>query len=129
MFKASGSQMRIFKNKPFHRWAKEVRISDNQLKEAINDIDSGLYEANLGGNVFKKRVGIDGRGKNSGARTIIAFKAGKNSFFIYGYAKNSRSNISEQEEVALKKLAKLYFRFSDENIEQTLKSGELIEVK
>ena len=52
-----------------------------------------------------------------------------NSFFIYGYAKNSRSNISEQEEVALKKLAKLYFSFSDEKIEQTLKSGELIEVK
>lgn len=52
--------MRIFKNKAFHRWLKEVGLSDNQLKNAAKEISNGLYEAHLGGNVFKKRVALDG---------------------------------------------------------------------
>lgn len=48
--------MRIFKNKAFHRWSKEIGFSNNRLKEAVNEINKGLYEANLGGNIFKKRV-------------------------------------------------------------------------
>jgi hypothetical protein len=50
----------IFKNRVFHRWAKEIGLSDNTLKDAVNEISNGLYEANLGGNVFKKRVALDG---------------------------------------------------------------------
>lgn len=120
--------MRIFKNKTFHRWAKEIGLSNNNLREAVNEISNGLYEANLGGNVFKKRVALDGRGKSAGARTIVAFKTDKHVFFVYGYAKNVRSTISEQEEIALKKLAKLYFSFSDERIAQAIHVGELVEV-
>ena len=120
--------MRIFKNKAFHRWAKEVGLSDNKLKEAVNEISNGLYEANLGESVFKKRVALDGRGKSSGLRTIVAFKIDKHVFFIYGYAKNVRSPISDQEETALKKLAKMYFSFSDEQLAQVVKIGELVEV-
>jgi hypothetical protein len=120
--------MRIFKNKAFHRWAKEVGLSDNELKEAVNEISNGLYEANLGGNVFKKRIALDGRGKSAGARTIVAFRTDKHVFFVYGYAKNVRSTISEQEEIALKKLAKLYFSFSDEQLAQAISVGELVEV-
>ena len=120
--------MRIFKNKAFHRWTEEIGISDNKLKEAVNEISNGLYEANLGGNVFKKRVALDGRGKSAGTRTIVAFRTDKHSFFVYGYAKNVRSTISEQEEIALKKLAKLYFSFSDEQLAKALHLGELVEV-
>jgi hypothetical protein len=121
--------MRIFKNKAFHRWTKEVRLSDDKLKEAVNEIYNSLYEANLGGNVFKKRVALDGRGKSAGARTIVAFRTDKHTFFIYGYAKSVRSTITEQEEIALKKLAKLYFSFSDGQLAKALLLGELIEVK
>ncbi len=39
--------MRIFKTKAFHRWAKDVGLSDKELKEAVNEINNGLYEANL----------------------------------------------------------------------------------
>lgn len=120
--------MRIFKNKVFHRWTKDIGLSDRELKEAIDEISHGLYEANLGGNLFKKRVSVNGRGKSSGARTIIAFKSEEHSFFIYGYAKNVRSTISEQEEIALKRLAKLYFSFSDRQLAQAVYEGELFEV-
>lgn len=121
--------MRIFKNKAFHRWSKEMGIGDNELKEATNEISKGMYEANLGGNIFKKRVAVNGRGKSSGVRTIVAFKIDKYVFFIYGYAKNVRSTISEKEEIALKKLAKIYFSFNDEQLTQAINIGELVEVK
>lgn len=121
--------MRVFKNKAFFRWANEVELTNDALKQAINEISKGLYEANLGGNVFKKRIALDGRGKSAGTRTIVAFKTDNYAFFIYGYAKNVRSNISEKEETALKKLAKIYFSFSDEQLAQAIHVGELIEVK
>ena len=121
--------MRIFKNKAFHRWAKEIGLSDNKLHEAVKEISDGLYEANLGGNIFKKRVALDSRGKSAGTRTIVAFRTDKPAFFVYGFAKNVRSNISEQEELALKKLAKLYFSYGKEQLARAIKAGELIEVK
>ena len=43
--------------------------------------------------------------------------------------KSVRSNISDQEEIVLKKLAKLYFSFSDEQLAQAIHVSELIEVK
>lgn len=46
--------MRILKNKAFHCWAKEVKLSDNKLKEAVNEISNGLYEAKE--EVFLKSV-------------------------------------------------------------------------
>ncbi|MBS0655561.1 MAG: type II toxin-antitoxin system RelE/ParE family toxin [Verrucomicrobia bacterium] len=121
--------MRIFKNKAFDRWANGVELSDDDLKLAVSEISNGLYEANLGGNIYKKRIALQGRGKSSGARTIVAFKADKHTFFIYGFAKNERANISEQEEIALKKLAKIYFGFSDVQITQAIQAGQLVEVK
>ncbi len=120
--------MRIFKNKSFSKWAKEEGISDETLKEAVNEIEKGLFEANLGGNIYKKRVRLEGRGKSNGARTIVAFRAENNTFYIYGFAKNVRSNISDEEKRALKKLAQTYFEFSDEQLNKAVRSGELFEV-
>lgn len=121
--------MRIFKNIDFHHWSKELGISDRKLKEAADEISKGLYEANLGGNILKKRIGLGGRGKSGGARTIVAFRADKHLFFVYGYAKNERANISEKEAIALKKLAKLYFSFNDAQLAQAMDAGKLFEVK
>ncbi len=121
--------MRIFKNKAFNRWAKETELSDQELKIAVLEINQGLYEANLGGNIYKKRIALEGRGKRSGARTIVAFKADQNTFFIYGFAKNVRANITNQEEDALKKLAKIYLSYSDAQLNQAVNAGQLFEVK
>lgn len=121
--------MRIFKNKAFDRWAQDAELTNDDLKQAVSEISNGLYEANLGGSIYKKRIALQGRGKRGGARTIIAFKAGKNTFFIYGFAKNKQTTISEQEEIVLKKLAKVYFSFSDIQLSQAMQAGQLIEVK
>lgn len=46
--------MKIFRNKPFSRWQKDEKISDINLLAAIEEIELGLVDAELGGNVLKR---------------------------------------------------------------------------
>jgi hypothetical protein len=103
-------------------------IYDHLIK-AVNEMRQGLYEANLGGNIYKKRLSIGSRGKRGGIRTIVAFKAHDKVFFIYGFAKNKRDNITHKEEEVLKALAKVYFSYNENQINQAIKVDELIEVQ
>ena len=86
--------MRIFKNNFFDKWARSIDLKDKTLKTAVDEIAAGLYDANLGGCLFKKRIGLKGKGKSGGIRTIIAFKKEDKAFFIYGFAKNEKANIN-----------------------------------
>jgi hypothetical protein len=49
-------------------------------------------------------------------------------FFLYGFAKNERSNIDKDEEEALKELAAQLLSFSQEQLVKAENKGELIEV-
>lgn len=66
--------MRIFKHKIFAKWAKDEGIDNSILREAILEVNAGLFEVNLGAGLYKKRVARLGQGKRSGYRTLIAFK-------------------------------------------------------
>lgn len=74
--------MRIFKNKAFDKWASKEGLSDDALREATEQIEHGLIGVALGGNVFKKRVGLTGRGKRGGARTLLVYR-GKRSLRFF----------------------------------------------
>ena len=65
----------------------------------------GLIDADLGGGVVKKRVGLTGRGKRGGARTLVATNRGGRWFFVYGFAKNDRANIADDELEVLQGIA------------------------
>ena len=120
--------MRIFKTKSVNQWAIKENITDSELLQAIREIEQGLIDADLGGNVYKKRVSYQGRGKRSGARTFIAFKVKDKAFFIYGFAKNQQDNVNQRELKALKKLAKELLRYDNEKLSNAMAVGELIEV-
>ena len=120
--------MEIYKIVDFAEWAKEYKVSDEVLIDAINEVNNGLFDANLGGSVYKKRIPLDNKGKRGGARTIIAFKFNDKAFFIYSFAKNKLDNISDKELRALKKLAKVYFSLTDREITEALRVGNLIKV-
>lgn len=64
--------MRVFKNRIFQRWAEKEGLDDVRLRMAVAEIERGLIDAELGGHVIKKRVAINGKGKRSGYRTLIA---------------------------------------------------------
>ncbi len=97
--------MRILKNKMFFKWAKSEGLTDSILMKAAKEMDQGLIDATLGGSLVKKRVVRKGQGKRGGFRTIVVFQKGCRTIFVYGFPKNQRDNISEQEEKGLKKLA------------------------
>jgi hypothetical protein len=88
----------------------------------------GLIDADLGGNVIKKRVALPGRGKSGGARTLLAYKQGNTAFFIYGFTKNERDNINDQELKALKRLAAIQLAFSPAQLALALEAGKLTKV-
>jgi hypothetical protein len=121
--------MRVLKNKPFSQWAKKLKISDTTLLTAIIEMTNGLYEANLGGHIYKKRLPLGHKGKSGGARTIIAFKVGDKAIFVYGFSKGEKSNISKKEEDGLKDLAKVYFGYDEDQIKKAIKNKILIEVQ
>ncbi len=121
--------MRIFKNKVFSKWAAKEPIDDHALRTAVDEMERGLIDAELGGHVVKKRVAVGGRGKSGGVRTLLAYKLGNKAFFVYGFAKNTRSNISADELKALKHLSKELLEYSDKTLLDVLKHGALIEVE
>jgi len=120
--------LRIFKLKLFHKWARKERLTDKSLKVTIEEMEKGLLGNELGGFVYKKRVSIHGRGKSGGARTLIAFKRDDKAFFMYGFAKNQRDNVNDNELKALKHLANEFFKYNDNEIDQAIKAKEIIEV-
>jgi hypothetical protein len=74
--------MKIYKNKLFHQWSKEEALSDAALINAVKEIESGIYDANLGGLIYKKRIAIRGKGKSGSLRTILAYKM-KTKLFLF----------------------------------------------
>lgn len=121
--------MRVFKNKAFSKWAAKEGLVDVVLLAAVDEMERGLIDADMGGHVVKKRVALAGRGKSGGFRTLLAYKAGNKAFFVYGFAKNARANISADELKALKYLAKELLKYSDKALTDAIKHGALIEVE
>jgi len=114
------------KTKYFSKWAKKSDIADSDLLIAIEDLEKGLFSANLGGNVFKVRIAGKSKGKSSGHRTFLAYRKNERVIFLYGFSKNERDNISAKELEAFKKLSKDYLALSPGQVEQAEKAGILI---
>jgi hypothetical protein len=122
-------QLRVFKNKPFTRFARKNEISDFDLCKSSLDADHGLIDADLGGGVIKQRLARKGSGKSGGFRAMIFFRSGDRAIFVHGFAKTDVENIRPDELVALKKLAAEMLFYRIEELENVIASGTLIEVK
>ena len=121
--------MEIYKTRWFSKWAEKNGISDNALRSTITELETGLSTVNLGGSVFKKRVATSGQGKRGSSRVILAYQEGSKTFFIYGFAKNAKSNLEDKELRALKKLATELLQYSRQKLAELVKTKTLFEVK
>jgi hypothetical protein len=110
------------------RFANKEGITDSELEEAVNQLEAGQADANLGGNVYKVRLARPGEGKSGGYRVIVFFRNEERTFFAYGFAKSARSNISQKELKKLKKQARLLVSMSEDKINAALKEGVIIEI-
>lgn len=126
---ASEATIRIWKNKTFARFADDEGISDAALCQAIEEV-AQEKAVSLGGNVYKARVARPGAGKSGGYRTLICFrpKPSERAFFVFGFAKNERDNISDKELRAFRELANKLLRRTEDELNAAVKGGELIEV-
>ena len=124
--------MRIFKNAWFARFADKEGITDDDLKEATNLLETGRQlvgaAVDLGGGVFKVRLARPGEGKSGGYRVIVFFRSEQRTFFVYGFAKSKRRNIGRGELMNYKKRAKIAFKLTDEEIRGHLRKRTWIEV-
>jgi hypothetical protein len=121
--------MRAFKNKHFARFMKDTGITDANLLEAVRQAEVGLIDADLGAGLIKQRIARPNQGKSGGFRTILVFRAADRSVFIYGFAKNDRANIRQDELKALKALASELLGYPVTQLDQAVRQGALVEVK
>ena len=119
---------RVFKTRYFARWMRKTELSDEALCSAVDEMAQGLIDADLGGGVVKKRVGLSGRGKRGGARTLVATNKGNRWFVVYGFEKNDRANISDDELEALKDLAEQLLARTGKQLAEALNDGTLSEI-
>ena len=117
--------MSLYKTRPFSRLAKKAGISDAALKAAVEEMREGIIHANLGGNVYKQRVAIEGRGKRGGSRVIVAANLQDRWIFVHCYSKNDKGNISREEETAFKEFARIYLNLSKKTIQTAVERGIL----
>ena len=80
-YKETMGAKRVFKLKTFSRWARKL-VTDEALSVAASEIEQGVFEADLGGGVCKKRVAVAGKGKSGSTRTLVAKKHGHAIFFL-----------------------------------------------
>jgi hypothetical protein len=112
---------RVFKTARFSKDAKKAKIKDKLLCDAIGQVMAGQAD-DLGGGVFKKRL------NDNLHRSIILAKSGKYWIFEFLYAKKDRANISDDELVAFRLLAKSYAGLADPQLNQLLADRDLLEI-
>ncbi len=119
---------RVFKTRHFGRWMRKTELTDRALCSAVAEMAEGLIDADLGGGVVKKRVGLAGRGKRGGARTLVATNKGNRWFFLYGFEKNDRANITDDEQEALKDTAEQLLARTGRQLDEAVQDGSLQEI-
>ncbi|MQM29272.1 MAG: hypothetical protein CRU78_01440 [Candidatus Accumulibacter phosphatis] len=120
--------MAIYKTRWFDRWARKQGVGNLALCAAVREMTDGLYEADLGGGLLKKRIARAGQGKSGGFRTMVATNKGSRWIFVYGFPKNARSNIDKDEGEALKTLAAHLLSLTATGLGTAQSAGELMEV-
>ena len=123
--------MRVFKGKQYSRWATGEAISDDNLCQAAAEAFAGQYDADLGGYLFKQRIARSDGGKSGGYRTILGFRKSdsKRIFFLYGFPKNVRANITTRERSALSANASALVDATDGQIDDLKAKGTILEME
>ena len=116
------------KTRHFCRWVRKTDLSDVVLCQAVAEMEAGLVDADLGGGVVKKRVPLPGRGKSGSVRTLLATNKADRWFFVFGFEKNERENVTKHELEALQNLASSLLSLSDEDLNGRLEDGSLTEI-
>jgi len=120
--------VRLFKTKWFMRYARQERIDDHSLLEAIERAERGLVDVDLGGGIIKQRIARTGQGRSGGFRLLVGYRSGNLAVFLYGFAKNERDNITPDDLDTLREIGATWIAAKKEHLENAIKEGILTEV-
>ncbi len=92
-------------------------------------IAQGLYEAELGAGLCKKRIAIFGQGKRGATRTLVAKESAHGIFFLVGRQKSDPgSDFSDAQVDAAKIIGAVLQKSSAEKIDVLVADGVLKEI-
>ena len=91
----------ILKRRDFARWQASEKLPDAALCKAVQEMENGLIDADLGGSLYKKRVARPGGGKSGGYRTLLSARIGSRYVFLHGFSKSDKANVTQDEKKAL----------------------------
>jgi hypothetical protein len=120
--------VRVFKLKAFARFQRRERIADRALAKAVQSAEQGLVDADLRGGLIKQRIARPGQGKSGGYRTVIAYRRGDLAVFLYGFAKNERANLDDDELTDWQRIGRRYLGLGDDELEAAVAADELTEL-
>jgi len=120
---------RILKRKDFARWQTGESLPDAALCRAVEEMESGLIDADLGGHLYKKRVARPGGGKSGGYRTLLSARIGGRYVFLHGFPKSDKANVTQDEKKALQFAGRVFLELSEEALAKALRAGVLLEVR
>ena len=109
-------------------YAQRERISDLALCEALDRANRGIVDADLGSGLVKQRVARFGQGRSGGYRMLSAFRRQSRAVFLYGFAKNERENIAEDELATARELAAAWLNADEAGVARSLSAGTLQEI-
>ena len=112
----------------FSRWLRKTELTESALCLAVTEMSDGLIDADLGGGVLKKRVAMSGRGKSGSARTLLATNRASRWFFVFGFEKNERANVTGKEVEALQELAADLLRLGPSQLDEHVGRDSLKEI-
>lgn len=125
--------LRIFVTEDFHDFMTASKLSEKDILKSAHELANGLFDADLSGNIYKKRIAPTGRSKSGFGRALIAFRFDERIFFMAGWEKKnvpkSGREISEPALRVFKSLARELLNISDMQLSKDLSLGLIIEVK
>lgn len=117
------------KTKWFNKWAKKNLISDEILLDTLKNIPNKLGVVDLGSGLYKVRTPKIGKGKSGGFRTIVVYREEYISIFVFGFSKNDKGNLNNEELKYFKKLSKDLLSITREEYKELVKLGDFISIK
>jgi len=119
---------RVFKTRYFAKWSRKAGVPDLSLCTAVEEMERGLIDADLGGNLYKKRVALRGKGKRGGARLIVATRLAGIWIFIDAFAKNEKADLTSEQLLKLQEAARELLSQSVADLEIAARGGALEEL-
>ena len=117
--------MNAFETRWFKKWSEKKGLMDDDLLDALERTIKGSGVVDLGGNVYKIRIAKNGQGRSGGFRTILIYKKGKRSLFIYGFEKNDQDNIDKGTLADYKKYATTFLDYTENDINRLVDNGTI----